>query len=193
MKTFNLKILAATALGLILPALTYADYLAVKYNTAKPAACEIKYQYYDGDRNEVTCTYVDKSSRPASNNWVSFDGAGCNVRHLDDHESQIYVIPMTRNNCYTGANSTIVGVNVGAVGAKKTYGKDETGYAQSFVGKEEYVDGRAVKDYLDGAVGNGNFSKLDIQAMSKDAVGLRIMLNRSTAGDLGGHYYVYFK
>jgi hypothetical protein len=42
MKTFNLKALAATALVLVLPALTYADHIRVTYNTAKNAACIIK-------------------------------------------------------------------------------------------------------------------------------------------------------
>lgn len=195
MKTFNLKTLTAiAALGLVLPALTYADHIHAKYNTAKPAACVIQYKYYDGDKNRVTCEYTDRVARPASNDWVNFGDSGCEVRHVDNSESQIYVIPQSYNNCFNkvSGSQAVVGVNVGAVGAVKTAGKDQSSDAKSFIGKESLTDGRAVKDYLDGAVAQDRFSKLDLQNMSKDGVNLRIMLNKTTSGDLGGFHYVYF-
>jgi hypothetical protein len=180
MKTLNLKtLLASTVLGLVLPALSYADHIHVKYNTAKNAACVIKYEYYDGDSNKVTCHYTDSSARPASNDWVSFEDTGCAVRHVDDGESAVYVTPLSKN-CFVNGSG---GVNVGAVGAYKTYGKDQSSNANSFFAADQLTDGSDVKNYLNGAVSERCFSKLDLKSMAHDGVALRVKLNKDGAGD----------
>lgn len=97
-----------------------ADNLSVTYDGAKQASCKVSLEYYDGDKNRVTCEADDQGTYRSAGSTVTLNcKSGGQVAHLNDGGSAMFVI----SNC----SDTIKGVR-----AKKTRGKDKSKGAERF-------------------------------------------------------------
>ncbi len=81
---------------LLLSSSAFAGNLSVTYYGAKPAQCSVSMEYYDGDKNQVTCAAEDIGIYRSAGSTVtlSCQGAG-EVGHLNDDDSAVLIL----SNC----------------------------------------------------------------------------------------------
>jgi len=68
----------------------FADKLSVTYDTAKAANCKVSLQYFDGDKNRITCEATDQGTYRSAGSTATLTCSG-DVGHLDDSGSAIFV------------------------------------------------------------------------------------------------------
>ncbi|KGJ97438.1 hypothetical protein [Colwellia psychrerythraea] len=159
-----MKKIVATSLVLACSS-TLAGNLSITYESAKLAQCSVLVEYFDGDKNRVTCAVEDKGIFRTAGSTVTLNCQGADeIKHLNDDASAVLIL----SNCKD---------TIKALQAKESYGAGTSKGADSFWARGNDKSGIKNKVITETAI-DGCYNHVSIVASK-----VRVLITRAITLD----------